>query len=241
MNRGVNRVYEVITFDFWNTLFHELNPRLTMMIRIEEMRMTLERFGLIRSAAEIENGFVNAWHDARYQQLAMGIEVGPAGHVARLQHWLDLPDHQPLIDAVYNTYVDVVKLDPPALLDGAAEVLPKLAEKYRLAVICNTGAAPGSILREVMDLAGIFQYFTVTVFSDEVGLAKPNPEIFRHTLRQLGTQPERAVHMGDDPLTDVIGSRRAGMKAVWLAPQSSWTVPECTWHIRNWRQLLEIF
>ena len=84
------------------------------------------------------------------------------------------------------------------------------------------------------------EYFQVLVFSDEVAWAKPNIRIFRHTLGQLGLEPQEAVHVGDDPITDVIGARKTGMKAVWLAPEARWAVPECDWHIKELRELMDI-
>jgi FMN phosphatase YigB (HAD superfamily) len=31
-----------------------------------------------------------------------------------------------------------------------------------------------------------------------------------------GVEPARVLHIGDDPLADVVGATQAGMQAVWL-------------------------
>jgi putative hydrolase of the HAD superfamily len=31
-----------------------------------------------------------------------------------------------------------------------------------------------------------------------------------------GVEPHQVLHIGDDPLADVVGARRAGLQAVWL-------------------------
>ena len=85
---------------------------------------------------------------------------------------------------------------------------------YRLAVICNTGMAGGSVLREVLKRHGLFDAFDVTVFSNEFGLAKPHPGIFEHTLAALGgIEPRQALHVGDLEELDVEGAR-AGARAL---------------------------
>jgi putative hydrolase of the HAD superfamily len=57
----------------------------------------------------------------------------------------------------------------------------------------------------------------VVTFSDACGIRKPDPEIFRLTLRQVGVAPDQAVHVGDDPVLDVKGPKDAGMRAIHLA------------------------
>ena len=45
-------------------------------------------------------------------------------------------------------------------------------------------------------------------------IRKPNPEIFRLTLRAVAGEPATAVHVGDDPVLDVQGAQAAGMRAI---------------------------
>jgi len=86
----------------------------------------------------------------------------------------------------------------------------------------------------------LFDYFDHLVFSDEVVYAKPDPRIFKLTLEQLGCGPEMAIQVGDDPITDIIGARRAGMKAVRLAPETEWRLPEADYHIIKVPELLNV-
>lgn len=53
--------------------------------------------------------------------------------------------------------------------------------------------------------------------SDEVGVAKPHPTIFRTALEKAGVGPEEAVHVGDSPERDVAGARALGIRTVLLA------------------------
>ena len=49
-----------------------------------------------------------------------------------------------------------------------------------------------------------------------MGLAKPNPRLFRLVLERLEVEAEAAMHVGDHPLEDVEGAQAAGMEAVLL-------------------------
>lgn len=226
-----------ITFDFWNTLFKESNPQVSSRLRITSIQEFMAEHGRTVEAEQIKHGLHRCWEKARDEQLVDGLDSGPEGQVDMLAQIMDWPQGPDFLKGLYDVYTGVLSEVPPVLNDGAAEVLEYLASRYKIALICNTGATPGIILRDFMKSNMIFDYFEVVVFSDEVKWAKPNPEIFRHTLGLMGGRSDRAVHIGDDPITDVIGARRSGMKSVWLAPYSDWAVPECNWHISGLREL----
>jgi HAD superfamily hydrolase (TIGR01509 family) len=57
---------------------------------------------------------------------------------------------------------------------------------------------------------GVAPLVDTIVTSAEAGAAKPDPAIFRLALERLRVQPERALHVGDEPL-DEEGARAAGM------------------------------
>jgi len=53
----------------------------------------------------------------------------------------------------------------------------------------------------------------VLVWSFQLGIAKPDPEIYRHTLAKLGTRPEETLFI-DDKLENIEAARALGMKAI---------------------------
>ena len=67
-------------------------------------------------------------------------------------------------------------------LPNAHEVLEFLADRYKLAIICNTSAS-GERIREILRSAGIKRYFDLVVVSSEVGWRKPDERIFRIALK----------------------------------------------------------
>ena len=52
------------------------------------------------------------------------------------------------------------------------------------------------------------------VYSAALSSSKPDAGIFRHGLRLAGVAPERSVYVGDHPIRDIAGARRAGMLGV---------------------------
>jgi len=105
---------------------------------------------------------------------------------------------------------------PPPLKPGALEAVRTLSGRYRLGVISDTGITPGRVMRLYFQERGLLSHFTSLVFSDETGLCKPHPDVFRRALGELGAEPCEAVHVGDLLRTDVAGAKAAGLKAVWV-------------------------
>jgi len=96
---------------------------------------------------------------------------------------------------------------------GAPELLKGLrADGYRIAVISNTVGEPGEYLRPILRDMGFDDSVEHYVFSDELPWAKPAPEIFQLALREIGSDPSSAVHVGDG-WSDIEGARRAGYRA----------------------------
>jgi putative hydrolase of the HAD superfamily len=52
------------------------------------------------------------------------------------------------------------------------------------------------------------------VFSSEIGVRKPRPEIFHAALQRLGVAAEDALFVGDRLGADVRGARAVGMRTV---------------------------
>jgi putative hydrolase of the HAD superfamily len=67
-----------------------------------------------------------------------------------------------------------------------------------------------------LDALGIVSMMSAIVVSEELGIKKPDPQIFQTALNQLAVAASEAVFIGDNPILDVAGARSAGMRAIWL-------------------------
>lgn len=85
------------------------------------------------------------------------------------------------------------------------------ARGYRLGLITNNVREGSATWRAMVP---VDELFDVVVDSSEVGMRKPNPAIFHHTLGLLAVdEPAQAVFLDDSP-GNVIGAQRAGLHAI---------------------------
>jgi putative hydrolase of the HAD superfamily len=103
---------------------------------------------------------------------------------------------------------------------------------YQLGVIANQ--EPGA--RERLDAWGLGRFFSVIAVSAEMGVAKPDREIFLRALAMADCRPENAVMVGDRLDNDVRPVKALGMTsirmrkglAVYMRPSCAAEVPDCT-------------
>jgi putative hydrolase of the HAD superfamily len=62
----------------------------------------------------------------------------------------------------------------------------------------------------------IRNYFDRIIISSDVGVKKPEQEIFLLACNLLGSVPSNVVYVGDNYQIDIVGAAEAGLKAVWL-------------------------
>jgi putative hydrolase of the HAD superfamily len=229
---------KAITFDLWNTLLVEKS---FTKKRIEILSEAIESEGKHVDAAKIETAYraVQRRHDDLWsreychyplaERLDYVIEETGASLVPASKEW------------VIERYSEIIHEDPPALTEGAVETVSRLAPRFRLGIISDTGVTSGSQIRRLLGRFGMLHHFTATVFSDETLLCKPRREAFEAALRGLKVKPAEALHVGDLLRTDVAGAKAAGWKGVWLKvrdPDAKGVVPDYT--ITRLAELLEI-
>jgi len=78
------------------------------------------------------------------------------------------------------------------------------------AILSNMG---DSVLDHILSQHAWIQRFDVLVWSFQLGIAKPDPAIYRHTLAQLGTLPEETLFI-DDKIENVEAARVLGIQAI---------------------------
>ena len=67
-----------------------------------------------------------------------------------------------------------------------------------------------------LEASGLGRHFDAVVVSAELGVGKPEPEIFAAALDRLGVAPDEAAMVGDTIDRDVVGASAAGLAAIWL-------------------------
>ena len=90
------------------------------------------------------------------------------------------------------------------------DLLKSLRPRYKTAVLSNV---PKRGLEERFTAEELRDWFDVTVASSDVGVMKPDPEVYRLTAERLGVAPEECVFI-DDREVYAEGARAVGMKAI---------------------------
>lgn len=215
-----------VTVDFWGTLL--LDPPSSdnryKARRLRDFENILAGAGLRVSAVALDRAYeASAVYLSRIWATYRDVPV--ADHVRAIVGGVDsaLPARLPadVLAALIDAYARPALVVPPAVDPGALKALSALREEgFTLAVVSNTMRTPGAALRKLLEQLGLLRCFAHTVFSDEVGVRKPDPAIFLGALRAIGADAATAIHVGDDGLLDVGGARAAGMRVIQVTTAS---------------------
>ena len=135
----------------------------------------------------------------------------------RVQAWgLALKEHDIDDEALAVELADAFRRERRArhlVFPEALAALDDLAVDYRLALLTN--GSP-NVQGEKIDGANLRARFDPIVISGEVGVGKPEPAAFRHTLGLLGLDPARTAMIGDSFRRDIVGAAEFGMFTIWM-------------------------
>lgn len=102
----------------------------------------------------------------------------------------------------------------PFLYEDTFAVLDALQNDYELVLLTN--GAP-SLQNLKLDITPeLVPYFEHIIISGDFGKGKPDAEIFNYVLEKTNKTAEQALMVGDNLMTDILGSSRVNMKNVWI-------------------------
>ncbi len=181
--------YDAVVFDVGNVLVHWRPDKL------------YER--LIPDPAErawfLDHVVTMDWHKEqdRGRSCAEAIEVLAAR----------FPGHRALIAAFYDNWLDTI---PGTIPDSVAVLTELKRQGVPCHAITNFSAELWPVTVAAYPFLGLFD---IAVVSGEVGLIKPDPEIFRLLCRRAATTPERAIFIDDMPV-NVAAAAALGFDAI---------------------------
>jgi len=123
------------------------------------------------------------------------------------------------VEAIVEFYFDA-RFAQSNLYPDTVPTLQILATRYPLGIITNGNSYPRHL--------GLHRFFTEVLLSTEVGLAKPDPAIYRLAAVRVGHAPEDLVMVGDSRTHDVDAAITAGWRAVRLDREATTTGPMTT-------------
>lgn len=94
----------------------------------------------------------------------------------------------------------------------AIPYIEKLSEKYDLALVSNFYGNLSAVLQDF----GLGRCFRIVIDSSEVGIRKPDPQIFQLAIDKLNLKPEEITVIGDSYSKDILPALELGCKAIWI-------------------------
>jgi putative hydrolase of the HAD superfamily len=123
------------------------------------------------------------------------------------------------------------------LFDDVRPALEELAGRgVKLGVVSNFEPW----LEDILALQGVDHLFAAVAISGKLGVAKPDPEIFRWAIREAGADPGATLHVGDQPANDVDAARAAGITPVLIDRFARYPRPNGTHRIESLLGLVEL-
>jgi putative hydrolase of the HAD superfamily len=223
METGEHAIRAVI-FDLWGTLLFENDGASVRRAyaRCRNLTQALNNLGVQISFEEISvavketvSSLMTMWDTNRdigyIDQIRLIIMKLSRESLDLRQEWMN-----ELVSAYTSSILEV----PPYLNPEARKALEDLKKHHKLiGLICNTGLTPGIGLRKLLANESVSRYFDLMIFSEEIGIRKPDPSIFHLAAHRLDVQPTEIVHVGDSLKMDVWGAKNAGLTAIHFLSQ----------------------
>jgi putative hydrolase of the HAD superfamily len=95
-------------------------------------------------------------------------------------------------------------------------------------------------LEDVLALEGVDHLFAAVAVSGKLGVAKPDPEIFRVALAEAGADPAATLHVGDQPVNDVAAARAVGITPVLIDRFARHPDPDGAHRVEDLLELVEL-
>lgn len=128
----------------------------------------------------------------------------------------------------------------PFVYEETFPVLDQLKKDYQLVLITN--GSPSLQQTKLEITPEIAPYFEHIIISGGFGIGKPDRTIFDHALALCDINPEEALMVGDNLMTDILGASNVGIPSVWINRENH-SAPEenkPTYEIKNLEELFTI-
>ena len=98
-------------------------------------------------------------------------------------------------------------------------------------------ASTGDVIGLELGLTG---KVNMIITSLEIGFEKPHPQIFLEALERAEVRPEEAMHIGDQPKSDVDGARAIGINPILMDRSGVYPTYNLAPRINSMKGLLKI-
>lgn len=146
-------------------------------------------------------------------------------------HWDDAPEYDDFWQDWNRIYLDSIipKQNAYFLLDSL------VSRGIRIGIVTNGGEKSQNAK---ITSAGLRPYPELILTSQEAGVEKPDPEIYRIALRRMDLSPSEVLFVGDTPETDIAGAVAAGIDSCLLFRRRE--SPDATYRVTDLSEILNL-
>ena len=214
--------YRAVFFDVGGTLL-TVHPSVGD-VYANEARL----FGFEGSPDDLNIHFRQAWKDlggmeSLGQQKGLEVELGFWREVVR--RTFDAAGGVENFEDCFRQIYEAFRNKTAWRLYDDVEESRLLHELKERGVILGVVSNWDSRLEEILANLGIGDLFDFVLASTVVGSAKPDSLIFEEALHLSGVDPEEALHIGDEPATDIAGARAVGIDALLIDRKNRFSDP----------------
>lgn len=219
-----NPMYKHYSFDLWLTLiksnpafkehramyiYEKFNPK--HLSFLETVKIIQQIDVMCNFSNEATGNSIQA-----YQMYAMVLSM--MGSPVENLSMRDLQSIYHYIETIFEKY------SPVPFDENTISTLEKIKKTgASISVLSNTGFIAGFTLEKFLHRSGISKYIDFAIYSDQVGISKPDPQLFSHyvgiiqSIRKMNPiLITEIVHVGDNPHADIMGAKRAGIAAIQI-------------------------
>jgi putative hydrolase of the HAD superfamily len=107
------------------------------------------------------------------------------------------------------------------------EAAAALALAREAGLVAGVVSNSNGTVRQALAALGLTRHLDFVLDSHEEGVEKPDPRFFERALARAGVRADAAAYIGDLYSIDIVGARRAGLRAVLMDPGGCWGERDC--------------
>ncbi len=122
-------------------------------------------------------------------------------------------DDQPTAQQLSDAYAVIREETGVRAFDGVSELLRDLRQRYALGLLTN---GPSDMQWPKLRALGFTRSFDTIVVAGDVGIYKPDRQVFELLIGRLGIPAASTLFVGDSYEMDIVGACGAGMRTAWV-------------------------
>ncbi len=124
------------------------------------------------------------------------------------------------------------------LIDGAEDLCRYLSSKYRVVILTN---GIKDVQNNRIRTSKVIEYIDEIITSDEVGVSKPDPKIYRWAFNKLGHSNKKTTLMVGNSLgSDIQGGINFGIDTLWYNYNNQITDKNITYTVNSLKEIYNI-